>query len=79
MGLSCKFRKLSPQLQNRMGCNSSNFGNKLQKQMIVGIGKECGFTSNFDMTRSFTTRKSELRPKMANDQSDCRTASCIPE
>ena len=55
---------------------SSNFGNKLQ--MMVGIGKECGFTSNFNMPRSFTLRKSELRPEMANSQSDCRTASCIP-
>ena len=56
---------------------SSNFGNKLQ--MMVVISKECGFTSNFDMPRSFTPRKSELRPKIANSQSDCRTASCIPE
>ena len=40
---------------------SSNFGNKLQ--MMVGIGKECGFTSNFDMPRSFSPCKSELRPQ----------------
>ena len=46
---------------------SSNFRNKLQ--MMVGIGKECGFTSNFDMPRSFTTRKTELRCKMVNSQS----------
>ena len=56
---------------------SSNFGNKLQ--IMVGIGKECGFTSNFDMSKSFTQRKMELRRKMVNSQSDCRTASCIPE
>ena len=43
---------------------SSNFGNKLQ--IMVGIGKEYGFKLNFDMPRSFTQRKSELRPKMAN-------------
>ena len=30
----------------------SNFGNKLQ--MMVGIGKECGFTSNLDMPGLFT-------------------------
>ena len=47
--------------------------------MMVGIGKECGFTSNFDMPWSFTQRKSELRPKMASSQSDCLTAPCIPE
>ena len=63
--------------KNKMALYSPNFGNKLQ--MIVGMGKECGFTSNFDMPRSFTPRKSELRSKMANSQSDCRTASCFPE
>ena len=63
--------------KNKMARYSSNFGNRLQ--MMVGIGKKYGFTSNFDMPRSFTQRKSELRPKMANSQSDCRTASCIPE
>ena len=31
---------------------SSNFGSKLQ--MMVGTGKEYGFTSNLDMPRSFT-------------------------
>ena len=46
--------------------------------MMVGIGKECGFTPNFDMPRSFTPPKTELRRKMVNSQSDCRTASCIP-
>ena len=51
----------------------SNFGNKLQ--IMLEIGKECGFTSNLDMPRSFTPCKSELRPKMANSQADCRTAS----
>ena len=54
-----------------------NFGNKWQ--IMVGIGKEYGFKLNFDMPRSFTQCKSELRPKMANSQSDCRTATCIPE
>ena len=56
---------------------SSNFGNKLQ--IMVGIGKEYGFKMNFDMPRSFTQRELDLRPKMANSQSDCRTATCIPE
>ena len=56
---------------------SSNFGNKLQ--MMVGLGKECGFTSNFDMPKSFNPRKMELRCKMVNSQSDCPTASCMPE
>ena len=60
-----------------MAPHSSNFGNKLQ--IMVGVGKEYGFTSNFDMPRSFTPHKLELRPKMANSQSDCRTAYCIPE
>ena len=64
MGLSYEFGKLSPQLQNKMARYSSNFRNKLQ--MTVGIGKECGFTSNFNMPRSFTQRRTELRRKMAN-------------
>ena len=51
---------------------SSNFGNKLQ--MMVGMGKECGFMSKFYMPRSFATRETKLRCKMANSQSDCRTA-----
>ena len=77
MELRCKVGKLSPQLQNKMARYSSNFRNELQ--MMVGVGKKCGYTSNFDMPRSITPRKSDLRPKMANSQSDCRTASCIPE
>ena len=77
MGLSSKFGKLSPQLQNKMARYSSNFGNKLQ--MMSGIDKECGFTSNFDMPRSLTPRKTELRRKTVNSQSDYRMASCIPE
>ena len=64
-------------LKNKMTRYSSIFGNKLQ--MMVGISKKRGFTSNFDISRSFTSRKSDLRPKMANSQSDCRAASCIPE
>ena len=63
--------------QNEMAHYSANFGNKLQ--MMVGIGKECGVTSNFDMPRSFTPRKTELPPTMVNRQSDRRTASFIPE
>ena len=51
---------------------SSNFGNELQ--MMVTIGKEYGFTSNFDILWPFTRRKTELPRKMAN----CRTASAIP-
>ena len=80
MGLSCKFGKLSDfhhSFKNKMARYSSNFGNNLQ--MMVSVGKEYGFTSNFDMLRSFTPRKSELRPEMVNSQSDCRTVSCIPE
>ena len=77
MGLSCKFEKLSPQLQNETACYSSNFGDKLQ--MMVGIGKEYGSTLNFDMPRLFTVRKTELPRKMVNSKSDCRTASWIPE
>ena len=41
---------------------------KLQMMVGVGIGKECGFTSNFDMLGSFTMRKTELRCKMVNSQ-----------
>ena len=77
MCLCSKFEKLSPPLRNEMACCSLNFRNKFQ--MMVGIGKEYGFTLNFDMPRLFTQRKTELPRKMANSQSDCRTASCIPE
>ena len=63
--------------KNKMARYSSNFGNKLQ--IMVGVGKECSFTSNFDMPKSFSPYKSELQPKMASSQSDCRTAYCIPE
>ena len=77
MGLGSNLRNFNRSFQNKMPRNSSNFGDNLQ--MMVGIGKQCVFTSNFEMLRSFTPRKSELRPKMANSQSDCRTASCIPE
>ena len=37
---------------------SSNFGNKLQ--LMVGIGKEYGFMSNFKMPWPFAPRKTEL-------------------
>ena len=77
MGLSCKFEKLHRSFENEMACYSSNFGNQLQ--MMVGIGKEYGFTLNFHMSRLFNLPKTEYRRKMANFQSDCRTASCIPE
>ena len=56
---------------------SPNFRDKWR--IMVEVGKGCGFTSNFDMPKSFTMRKTELRCKMVNSQSDCRTASCIPE
>ena len=46
--------------------------------MMVGIGKKYGFASNFDMLQPFTMRKTELPRKIANSQSDCQTASCIP-
>ena len=41
--------------QNEMARYSSNVGNKLQ--MMIKIGKVCGFTSNFDTPKPFTTRK----------------------
>ena len=41
--------------------------------------KEYGFTLNFYIPWPFTHRKTELPRKMLNSQSDCRTASCIPE
>ena len=69
MGLSCKFEKSHRSFQNEVAYYSSNFGNKLR--MMIGIGKECGFTSNFGMQRSFTPRKTELQCKMVNRQSDC--------
>ena len=40
---------------------SSSFGDKLQ--IKVGIGKEYGFTSIFDMPKSFARRKTELAHK----------------
>ena len=42
---------------------SSTIGKKLP--MMVGIGKEFDFTSNFDMPWLFTPGKTELRRKMA--------------
>ena len=60
-----------------MARHSSNFGNILQ--MIVGISREYVFTSNFDIRRPFTQRKTELPRKTATSHSDCRTASCIPK
>ena len=40
---------------------SSSFGDKLQ--IKVGIGKKYGFTSIFDMQRSFARYKTELARK----------------
>ena len=41
--------------QHEMARYSSNVGNKLQ--MMINIGKVCGITSNFDIPKPFTTRK----------------------
>ena len=41
--------------QHEMARYSSNVGNKLQ--IMIKIGKVCGFTSNFDTPKPFTTRK----------------------
>ena len=71
------YRNFHRSFQSEMAWYSSNIGNKLQ--MMVGIGKEYSFTSDFDMPRPFTPLKTELQRKMANSQSDCRKASCIPE
>ena len=80
MGLSCILGNFHYSFKYKIARYSSNFGNKLR--IMVGIGKECGYTSNIELPRlprSFIPRKLELRPKMVNSQSDCRTASCIPE
>ena len=59
---------------------SSNFGKNLEMmEMMVEMGKGYRLTSNFDMPRPFSPRKTELPRNMANSQSNCRTASCIPE
>ena len=42
---------------------SLNFGNKWQ--IKLGIGKECGFTSIFDISKPFARRKTELTRKKA--------------
>ena len=49
--------------QHEMARYFSNVGNKLQ--MMIKIGKVCGFTSNFDIPKPFTTRKNraELTPR----------------
>ena len=70
-------RNFHGSFKKEMVCYSSNFANKLQ--MMVEIGKEYRFTLNIDMAWPFTQRKTELLRKMANSQSDCLTASCIPE
>ena len=66
MDLSCNSRIFHRSFENEMAY-SSNFGYELQ--MMVGIGKEYGFTLNFDMPWLFTSRKMELPRKMANSQS----------
>ena len=45
-------RNFHHSFENEMACYSPNFGNDLQ--MMVAIGKEYSFTSNFDMPRPFT-------------------------
>ena len=57
--------------QHEMTRYSSNVGNKLQ--MMIKIGEVCGFTSNFDILKPFTTRKTvrELTPR--------RISAHIPE
>ena len=42
-------------IQHEMARYSSNVGNKLQ--MMIKVDKVCGFTSNFDTPKPFTTRK----------------------
>ena len=42
---------------------SSNIEDKLQ--MKADLGKECGFTSIFDMPKTFVRRKTELARKKA--------------
>ena len=46
-----------------MARHSSNFGNNCE--IKVEIGKECGFTSIFDMPKPFVWRKSELAREKA--------------
>ena len=41
--------------QHEMARYSSNVGFKLQ--IMIKVGKVCGFTSNFDTPKPFTTRK----------------------
>ena len=41
--------------QHEMARYSSNVGNKLQ--MMINVGKVCGFASNFDTPKPFTKRK----------------------
>ena len=67
MGLSYKFEKLSlascnqRSFENKMACYSLNFGKGLQ--MMVGIGKEYGFTLNFDMLQLFPCAKRSIGAK----------------
>ena len=42
---------------------SSNIEDKLQIKVV--LGKECGFTSIFDMPKTFVQRKTELARKKA--------------
>ena len=55
-GPKLQTEELSPcSFQHEMARYSSNVGNKLQ--MMIKVGKVCGFTSNFDIPKPFTTRK----------------------
>ena len=49
---------------------SPNVGNKLQ--MMIKIGKVCGFTSNFDTPKPFTTRKTVRVDSARNFRADPR-------
>ena len=49
---------------------SPKFGNKLQ--IMVEIGKEYGFTSNFEMPLPFTARETELPATTQNGEQPIR-------
>ena len=56
--------------QHEMARYSSNVGNKLQ--MMINVGKVCGFTSNFDTPKPFTTRKTVRVDSARNFRADPR-------
>ena len=76
-GPKLKLENFHRRFQHEMAHHSSNFENKLQ--MMVGIGKEYGFTSNFDMPWPFIPRKAELPRKTELQPIKLAKASCIPE